>query len=276
MPGEKSMENVGRHRGVNHARGSNDKSMEGVSSRLRVETLRQVQVSLSRLKGYEVCIKSWKAIRPSILIFGVVDAIAALAYVALPQHSLELAVTNSDPFGIFTHIFSHVSVLHLLSNSFALLAYTTMLALLGGLCAAMMGKEEVFLRFVKRWTVPLFFITSVASGAITYFAFSATGRTFSMSGMSDGVYGVATGLAFASFMTAFNNLSPRRDYATILKVATVAMLFYVFWMFISTSEGNLGHMLGVLSATALVTAIDAKQVVSPRIVALWQGRRLVQ
>lgn len=207
-------------------------------------------------------------------MFGIVDAVAILAYYFLPDHSAELALSNDNPMGIVTHIFSHVSTLHVIGNAAMLLAFPVMLAIVGYMGAQMTDQGEQYLRFIGRWTVPLFFATSITSGIVAFATLSASGRAFTFSGMSDGVYGVAAGLAYAGFVKTFPHVRLGRPLPTLLRGITVILLLYVFWAIANSALGNLGHMLGVLSAIAFVTAIGVADTVTPMLQATLQERRL--
>jgi len=212
------------------------------------------------------------AIRPSLLTFTIVDVIAVSAYLGLPNRSAELALSNNNPLGIATHIFSHVSTWHVVGNAAFLLAFPLMLSMLGYVGATIVDQGEGFLNFINRWTVPLFFVSAIASGTVVYFAISASDVSFTLSGMSDGVYGVATGLAFFSFLTAFTHTKLGRLVPTGRRILVTILFFYVFYSIISTSLDNLGHLLGVLSGIVVATAVDVVRKAQQVIVAIrWRG-----
>jgi membrane associated rhomboid family serine protease len=213
-------------------------------------------------------------LRNTLAVFLVIDSVAIAAYFLLPLHSAELSETISNPLGILTHMFSHVSTWHVIGNSVGLLVFTVAMTGLGYEGALVMDAGDQFLSFVKRWTVPLFFAGTIASGLVAYLGYTAEGRVFSVAGMSDGVYCVATGLAFVSFTMAFDHLKLGRPLPTALRVITIILLFYVFYAIVNTSLDNLGHMLGVLSGTTLVTAADLGEWIAPLILAAGQGRKL--
>jgi hypothetical protein len=220
--------------------------------------------------GIRFARKTLEALWPSLLVMGVIDMGAIAAYYLLPDHSAGLALSNGHPLGVVTHIFSHASALHVWGNAVLLLFFPIVLAFLGFMGAEVMGRGDHFLSFVGRWTVPLFFVSACMSGAVAFITLSATGRPFTFAGMSDGVYGVAVGLACAGFIETMSHVKHGR-FPAAPRVITVFLMFLVFWAIVESALGNLGHILGALSAIALVGAVDLADSITPVLLAAMEA-----